>query len=218
MNESGMRLFPTKFIYILPIVVIVAVGVWKVTKVSDVHQGTPSAANPKKHDVVLQLHFVDNTRDTGIPLGTRRPDGSYEALPSIRTELPEDKRVAVIAKDHGGDEETILVSRDPELVLYDSEFKEVTIVQTDEGLGLKCVLETLGAERIYAFTKANIGRKIAFVMDGRVQFVATIRYPIVNILGVRGIKWSQAEAERMASILLGGIAAQRTLHEAKEEK
>jgi preprotein translocase subunit SecD len=64
------------------------------------------------------------------------------------------------------------------------------------------VLTSSGGEVFYRLTSANVGKKLAVILDGRVRASATIREPIRDQVRVNG--FSERETKSLAFVLRTG--------------
>lgn len=121
----------------------------------------------------------------------RGPDGS---APLIELRLVHDDPVeGTLEVEHGG--ETLYVEREP--LLSDADFQAVRPSVRDGELFLDMEVNAESAERLVAATGANIGRRMALLLESRIAAAPVIRSPI-GARGQAAIRLPPGEAERVA--------------------
>ena len=99
------------------------------------------------------------------------------------------------------DTTTILTSRTPLVVTDD--ITSATASQADDQWVLNFAVTDGAAKRVHEFTKQNVGRNLALVVDGKVHGTPRIAAAIIgNKYRIDG--FNRADAERLATVLRNG--------------
>jgi len=136
----------------------------------------------------LSFHLIDDSTPLEEALRGRVPPGS-EVLPNAEKKSPEDPPSYVVRKrvEVGGDNLT-----DSQPSFQDAE--PVVSFRFD----------TVGARRFGDATKANVGRRLAIVLDGKVISAPVIREPIMGGSGIISGKFTVQAANDLALLLRAG--------------
>lgn len=96
------------------------------------------------------------------------------------------------------DGRTILLTKTPLLTSADVTGANASLTEGQYVLNVDVTAE--GAERVQRFSERNVGRTLAFLVDGRVLRTPTIRDPITGN-GILIGAFERAEAERLADAI-----------------
>ena len=98
------------------------------------------------------------------------------------------------------DTTTILISRTPWVGTGD--ITGATASQTEDQGGLNFTVTDDAAKRVHEFSKQNVGRNLALVVDGKVHGTPRIASAIID--GYRIDGFNRADAERLATAISNG--------------
>src|SRR5262245_36701201 len=99
------------------------------------------------------------------------------------------------------DTTTILTSRTP--LVASGDITSATASQTEDQWGLDFTVNDDAAKRVHEFSKQNVGRNLALVVDGKVHGTPRIAAAIVgNKYRIGG--FNRADAERLATAISNG--------------
>ncbi len=106
---------------------------------------------------------------------------------------PEPGLLAVVDAGSG---QTIYLDQD--VVLTNEDIADTRVVTLPSGFGVEIDFTRVGASKMEAATKANVGLLLAIIVDGTVLAAPAITSPIEE-LGVISGDFSREEAERLAA-------------------
>ena len=95
------------------------------------------------------------------------------------------------------DTTTILISRTP--LVATGDITGATASQTEDQWGLNFTVTDDAAKRVHEFSKQNVGRNLALVVDGKVHGTPRIASAIID--GYRIDGFNRADAERLATAI-----------------
>ena len=99
------------------------------------------------------------------------------------------------------DTTTILTSRTP--LVATGDITSATVSQADDQWALNFTVTDSAAKRVHEFTKQNVGRTLALVVDGKVHGTPRIAAAIIgNRYLIDG--FNKADAERLAAAISNG--------------
>lgn len=131
-------------------------------------------------------------------------DNAEEIKKALNNEPVEGYELKYLERERGG--------REPVLIAKESSLTGDAIVnaKTDfssRGFGepyVSLALNTKGAETFYAITQANVGKRLAIVLDGKVQSAPVIREPIPSGQAQISGSFTVEEANDLAIVLRAG--------------
>lgn len=131
-------------------------------------------------------------------------DNAEEIKKALNNEPVEGYELKYLERERGG-REPVLISKDASLT-----GDVIVNAKTDfssRGFGepyVSLALNTKGAEAFYAITQANVGKRLAIVLDGKVQSAPVIREPIPSGQAQISGSFTVEEANDLAIVLRAG--------------
>jgi hypothetical protein len=144
--------------------------------------------------------------ETSISTPLQTVPASYFQMSMVSEAPSADSRKMVLSDKSSSRQDVLNVGKTPVLDL--TGVKSAEVGSADHRFSIRITLTEEAGRRIFAVTRQNIGKRVAFIIDGKVFFAPVIREPFSDRLEISG-NFTEPEAKEIVSKINASVAGFR---------